>query len=157
MSLPVPKPGLVIRYSFLWSNEHAEGATEGVKDRPCAIVVAARRDPNGDIQTIVVPITHQPPEYPAASIEIPASTCKSLRLDIGRHWLRLDELNRFAWPGYDLRPIPGQPGRYDYGMLPPGLFRQLRDGILARQRRGPDGSFPVTRDRGQIPIPKSYR
>jgi hypothetical protein len=134
MSLPVPKPGLVIRYGFLWSNEHAEGATESAKDRPCAIVVAAHRDPTGDIQTIVAPVTHQPPEDPAASIEIPAPTCKSLGLDGGRHWLRLDELNRFAWPGYDLRPIPGQPGRYDYGMLPPGLFRQLRDGILARQK-----------------------
>lgn len=30
MSLPVPKPGLVIRYSFLWSREHAQGAMEGV-------------------------------------------------------------------------------------------------------------------------------
>jgi len=27
MNLPVPKPGLVIRYSFLWSSEHSEGAT----------------------------------------------------------------------------------------------------------------------------------
>jgi hypothetical protein len=134
MSLPVPKPGLVIRYGFLWSSEHAKRATAGVKDRPCAIVVAARHDTNGDIQTIVAPITHQPPEDPAASIEIPAATCKSLGLDSGRHWLRLDELNRFAWPGFDLRPIPGQPGRYDYGMLPSGLFRQLREGILARQR-----------------------
>ncbi len=134
MSFPIPKPGLVICYSFLWSNEYAEGATEGVKNRPCAIVVAARRDPTGDIETIVAPITHQPPDDPTSSIEIPAATCKSLGLDDGRHWLRLDELNRFAWPGYDLRPIPGQPGRYDYGMLPPGLFQQLREGILARQK-----------------------
>jgi hypothetical protein len=37
MSLPAPKPGLVIRYSFLWSNEEAKGATDGAKDRPCAI------------------------------------------------------------------------------------------------------------------------
>lgn len=134
MSFPVPKPGLVIRYSFLWSDDHAKGATEGVKDRPCAIVVASRRDPDGDIETVVAPITHQPPEDPAASIEIPAVICKSLGLDSGRHWLRLDELNGFAWPGYDLRSIPGQPTRYDYGMLPPGLFQQLRDGILARQK-----------------------
>ena len=28
----------------------------------------------------------------------------------------------------------GQPGRYAYGMLPPGLFQQLRDGIIARQK-----------------------
>ena len=133
MSLPVPKPGLVIRYSFLWSSEHAEGVTERLKNRPCAIVVAARRNPNGDIQTIVAPITHQPPDDPAASIEIPATTCVSLGLDSGRHWLRLDELNSFAWPGFDLRPIPGRPGRYDYGMLPRGLFERLRASILARQ------------------------
>jgi hypothetical protein len=134
MTIPAPKPGLVIRYGFLWSNERASGATEGAKDRPCAIVVAARRGSNGEIQTIVAPITHKPPDDPTASIEIPAATCKNLRLDTGRHWLRLDELNRFAWPGYDLRPIPGQPRRYDYGMLPASLFRQLREGILARQK-----------------------
>lgn len=134
MSLPVPKPGLVIRYNFLWRSEHAEGATEGAKARPCVIVVAGRRDPNGDMDTIVAPITHRPPDDPAASIEIPAATCKSLGLDGDRHWLRLDELNRFAWPGFDLRPIPGRPGQYDYGMLPPRLFRQLREGILIRQK-----------------------
>ena len=134
MSLPVPKPGLVIRYSFLWSNEHAEGATEGAKDRPCAIVVAARADASGDLQTIVAPITHRPPDDPATAIEIPTPTSRNLGLDGGRHWLRLDELNRFAWPGFDLRPIPGQPSRSVYGMLPPGLFQQLRNGILARQK-----------------------
>ena len=134
MSLPIPKPGLVIRYSFLWSNEKAKGAVEGSKDRPCAIVVATRRAGGDDIDTIVAPITHQPPEEPTASMEIPAATCYSLGLDSGRHWLRLDELNRFTWPGFDLRPIPGSPDKYEYGMLPPGLFQQLREGILARQK-----------------------
>jgi hypothetical protein len=134
MSLPIPKPGLVIRYSFLWSTEKAAGAIEGVKDRPCAIIVAVRRDPGGDIQTIVAPITHQPPQDPAASIEIPPQTGQTLGLDTGRHWLRLDELNSFAWPGYDIRPIPGRAGQFDYGMLPPGLFQLLREGILALQK-----------------------
>jgi hypothetical protein len=55
-------------------------------------------------------------------------------LDSGRHWLRVDELNRFAWPGFDLRPIPGSRDKYDYGMLPRGLFHQLREGILRRQK-----------------------
>jgi hypothetical protein len=138
MSLPVPEPGLVIRYSFLWSNEAAHGAREGSKDRPCAIVVAVRRDPSGEIDTVVAPITHRPPDDPVASLEIPAATCRKLGLDRGRHWLRFDELNRFAWPGYDLRPIPGEPVKYDYGMLPRALFEKLREGILARQkaRRG---------------------
>ena len=134
MSLPVPKPGLVIRYGFLWSSEKAKGATEGSKDRPCAIVVAIKRAADGDIDTFVAPITHRPPEDSAASIEIPAATCTSLGLESGRHWLRLDELNRFAWPGFDLRPIPGSSDKYAYGMLPRGLFQQLREGILARQK-----------------------
>jgi hypothetical protein len=134
VSLSIPKPGLVIRYSFLWSNDRAKGAEEGSKDRPCAIVVATKRATDGDIDTIVAPITHQLPEDRAASIEIPAATCKSLGLDSGRHWLRLDELNRFAWPGFDLRPIRGSPDKYEYGMLPPGLFQQLRNGILKRQK-----------------------
>ena len=132
MKLPGPRPGLVIRYSFLWSAEADRGFVEGKKDRPCAIVVATTKDGQGDIQTIVAPITHSPPDDPATSLEIPAQVCRMLGLDAGRHWLRLDELNRFVWPGFDLRPRPN--GRYDYGMLPPGLFEQLRQGILALQR-----------------------
>ena len=133
MSFPTPKPGLVIRYSFLWSHERVYGAAEGAKDRPCAIVVAARRVGGGDIRVIVAPITHQPPEDPAASVEIPVRTCQALGLDTGRHWLRLEELNSFTWPGFDLRPIPGRDGEFAYGMLPPRLFEALRQGILARQ------------------------
>ena len=40
MSFPVPHPGLVIRYSYLWKHEEVEGCEEGHKDRPCAVVVA---------------------------------------------------------------------------------------------------------------------
>ncbi|HLY54367.1 MAG TPA: prolyl oligopeptidase family serine peptidase [Stellaceae bacterium] len=39
----------------MWSTERAEGATEGFKDRPCAIVVAARRDRTGDIRNARTP------------------------------------------------------------------------------------------------------
>ena len=134
MSFPAPKPGLVIRYSFLWSHEREAGADEAAKDRPCAIVVAATRGSDGDIRVIVAPVTHRPPEDASASIELPPAVCRSLGLDSGRHWLRLDELNRFTWPGYDLRPIPGRAGEIAYGMLPPGLFERLRRGIVTRQR-----------------------
>jgi hypothetical protein len=131
---PAPKPGLVVRYNFLWSHERDAGAEEGAKDRPCAIVVSAVRKDDGDIAVILAPITHAPPTDPADSIEMPRAVSRALGLDGGRHWLRLDELNRFVWPGHDLRPIPGQPRRYDYGMLPRTLFEQLRQGILTRQR-----------------------
>ena len=134
MSLPDPRPGLVVRYAFLWSHEAAKGADEGSKDRPCAVVVATRRDQRGDIRVIVAPMTHEPPTDPKASIEIPPSVCRALGLDHDRQWLRLDELNRFSWPGYDLRPLPGGRDRYHYGMLPHDLFERLRRGILDRQR-----------------------
>jgi hypothetical protein len=134
MTLPVPRPGLIIRYAFLWSTEAAEGAVEGAKDRPCAIVVATRRAPDGEIRTIVAPLTHSAPRDPMTSLAIPPQICRQLGLDHGLHWLRFDELNSFIWPGYDLRPLPGQNSRYDYGMLPSGLFQQLRDSILALQK-----------------------
>lgn len=133
MTFPAAKPGLVIRYSFLWSHEKDAGAEEASKDRPCAIVVAAPRNARGDITVIVAPVTHAAPDDAADSIEIPPAVCRALRLDSKRHWLRLDELNRFAWPGYDLRVIPGRPGVYAYGMLPQPLFEQLRSAILERQ------------------------
>lgn len=134
MTFPAPRPGLVIRYGFLWSHEKDAGAEEGVKDRPCAIVVAASRRENREIAVIVAPITHAPPDDPTASFEIPPTICRSLGLDGQCHWLRLDELNRFAWPGYGLRAIPGKPGEYAYGMLPQSLFEQLRTAILGRQK-----------------------
>ena len=132
MSFPTPRPGLVIRYGFLWSHEQASGSDEASKDRPCAIVVATATTSTGDVQVIVAPITHSPPDDPEDSIEIPRDACAALNLDTGRHWLRLDELNRFVWPGFDLRQIPGREA-YAYGMLPAGLYDRLRRGILARQ------------------------
>lgn len=135
MKIPAPQPGLVIRYAFLWSHEKTAGADEASKDRPCAVVVAAR-GVDGDIRTLVAPITHLAPEDPSASIEIPAAICRDLGFDAGRHWLRVEELNRFVWPGFDLRPIPGRPDACVYGMLPQALFDQLRQAILGRQRSG---------------------
>ena len=134
MSFPAPRPGLVIRYSFLWSNEAAAGAEEAAKDRPCAIVVATSKADTGDIAVIVAPITHAPPNDDD-SVEIPARVARTLGLDGDRHWIRIDELNRFAWPGYDLRSLPGRPGEYAYGLLPEPLYQTLRRAILARQTR----------------------
>jgi len=130
--IPPPVPGLVIRYSFLWSNEARQSATEGRKDRPAAIVVAAQKA-DGRISVIVAPITHEKPSDIDGSLEVPAAIAKALGLDGDRQWLRFDELNRFDWPGFDLRPIPGQES-CAYGMLPKDLYEQLREGILKRQR-----------------------
>lgn len=134
MSYPVPRPGLVIRYAFLWSHEAGSGKDEAAKDRPCAIVLSTRKDANGDTVVAVAPITHAPADEQGAAIELPDSVKRNLRLDDQPQWLRLDEVNRFVWPGYDLRPIPGRPGTFAYGMLPRALFLCLVRGILERNR-----------------------
>jgi hypothetical protein len=142
--LPIPRPGLVIRYGFLWSHEANEGAEESSKDRPCAIVVATRRDQDGDVRVLVAPITHSPPADPSASIRVPPDVCRRLGLDNDQQWLRVDELNRFSWPGYDLRPIPGR-GGIEYGLLPRGLFLQLKKRIIERQHAR-QARRPIDRD-----------
>ena len=133
MSLPPPQVGLVIRYAFLWSHEAARGTYEGRKDRPCAVVVAARQQGAEEIWVIVAPVTHEPPPDPASAIALPPDVKRLLGLDSAPQWLRFEELNRFTWPGFDVRPIPGGAGQWHYGMLPQSLFEQLRQGILRRQ------------------------
>jgi hypothetical protein len=44
MALPEPQGGLVISYSYLWRRESEAGLVEGAKNRPCAIVLAVRRE-----------------------------------------------------------------------------------------------------------------
>jgi hypothetical protein len=128
-----PKIGMVIRYSFLWGHEKQRGAIEGSKDRPCAIVVAAPVDEFGNVNVILAPITHSPPKDKEDSIILPPNVCKALGLDDKENWLRIDELNRFAWPGFDLRAIPNQE-TYEYGMLPQEIFEKLKAKIVERNK-----------------------
>ncbi|WP_027162874.1 type II toxin-antitoxin system PemK/MazF family toxin [Mesorhizobium sp. WSM1293] len=124
MPLPDPQLGLVISYAYLWHHEHQAGQDEGRKDRPCVIVLAVERGADGLIVT-VVPVTHVPPADPSLAIELPPAVKRHLELDGERSWVMLHEGNRFAWPGYDLRPVPRSTDRYDYGLLPPRLFSSL--------------------------------
>ncbi len=120
----------MISYSYLWAREHGQGAEEGRKHRPCAIV-AARRVAVARTVVTVVPITHTPPSEPALAIEIPAALKAHLGLDDSRSWVVVSETNDFLWPGPDLRPVPySAPPRFDYGMLPPRFFATVRDRIL---------------------------
>jgi hypothetical protein len=44
----------------------------------------------------------------------------------------VSEINRFVWPGPDLRPVSRtEPDRFAYGMLPPSLFRQIKERLAA--------------------------
>ena len=134
MSWPEPTPGLVIRYSYLWRREHDAGREEGVKDRPCAIIVAIDVGAD-DRQVYVLPITHAPPTDPDDAVELPQATKLRLGLDSDRSWVVVSEGNSFLWPGPDLRPLPGQgPETAAYGMLPPTFFQRIKVRFLERVR-----------------------
>lgn len=125
MVYPDPEPGLVISYSYLWSEEAAAGHAEGRKNRPCAILLVIRKSKGEPPGVTVAPITHSLPRDPEVAIEIPTRVKRHLGLDGERSWVILDELNVFRWPGYDLRPIPDKADRYDYGLLPPKFFESI--------------------------------
>jgi hypothetical protein len=131
VSLPTPEIGLVIRYSYLWRREHREGREEGTKDRPCAIVLAAR-DHDDHTQVLVVPVTHSPPANLAEAMELPAAVKQHLGLDAGRSWVVLSESNLFEWPGPDLRRVGDRDDQsVAYGFLPPRFFAELRRRFVA--------------------------
>lgn len=131
MTFPTPAPGLVIRYSYLWQREHLRGQEEGVKDRPCAVLLALT-DNEGEQKVVVLPITHSPPSDAAHAVEIPAATRRRLGLDDERSWIVVTEANRFIWPGPDLRPaVVGDPASVVLGLLPQALFEQVRAKWLA--------------------------
>jgi hypothetical protein len=126
VALPEPVPGLVIRYSYLWARERKRGQDEGVKDRPCAVILVIVTE-DGDRVVTVLPVTHTPPTDLALAVEIPAAVKRRLRLDDQRSWVVLTEANRFIWPGPDLRPaMPGDAASVSYGPLPFGLLEEIR-------------------------------
>lgn len=104
MPLPIPEPGLVISYAYLWRSDYERGQEEGTKDRPCVIVLTVSTE-EGDSVVTVVPVTHAAPEKPDEAVEIPLPTKHRLGLDAARSWVIVSEVNRFVWPGPDLRPV----------------------------------------------------
>ena len=119
MTLPKPEPGLVIRYSYLWHREFQKGQEEGVKDRPCAIVLALN-NMSEETQVLVVPVTHSPPSDLSYAMELPFTVKAHLGLDAEPSWVMISESNLFNWPGPDLRRVQGcDDASVAYGFLPP--------------------------------------
>jgi len=127
VSFPKPVPGLVIRYSFLWREAAARGEGEGVKDRPCAVVLVSE-DQDGEKIVLVLPVTHSPPAEPELAVELPVDTKRRLGLDNQRSWIVVTDANRFIWPGPDLRPaVRGDAASVAYGLLSRRLFYEVRE------------------------------
>jgi hypothetical protein len=135
VALPEPKPGLVIRYDYLWTHEAAAGRDQG-RDRPTCIVAATdslvRRR-----HVVLLPITHTPPTGDTVGIEIPAKVKQAICLDDAPSWVIVSEHNVDEWPNAGLSPVPGKPGVFAYGFIPPGLFKRIKARFLdlARQKK----------------------
>ena len=105
-----------------------------MKDRPCAIVLAAE-DAGGDLMVMVAPITHTPPRQPGKAVTLASYVKRRLGLDDEPSWIIADEVNRFVWPGPDLRPVSSRrPDQLDWGFLPEDVFAELRRKIVALAR-----------------------
>lgn len=117
-----PEIGLVIRHAYLWWNEARAGREEGLKDRPC-VIVHARQNEYNETEVYISPVTHTPPEKPEHAMEIPKATKVRLHLDEQPSWIITTEINRFIWPGPDIRSVPGSGS--SYGPLPAAMTRDL--------------------------------
>jgi hypothetical protein len=130
---PDPVAGLVVRYDYLWRDEQKYGREEGVKTRPCAVVLAL---PNKDTPTVLMAaITHRHPDTTDNCIEIPPRIKQHLGLDSARSWIILSEVNIVQWD--DAGIVPVSKDKWTYGVLPQKLLRQMIDTIitLSRQRK----------------------
>ena len=124
MPLPKPEPGLVLSYGYLWKWQDEMGDDTGEKNRPCVIVLSTENN-DGDTVVMVVPVTSRQPRPDRGSVEIPAKVQAHLGLDGERCWVIIDEVNKFIWPGPDLSQLPGRPGKFHYGFIPPKLYKKI--------------------------------
>lgn len=136
MSLERPRPGAVIRYAYLWAGEHAQGRDEGSKDRPALVLAVSVRSATDVVEVLVLAVTHTPPADAASAVVLPADVKRLIGLDDAPSWIVTTEANAFAWPGPDIRPIPGRkPPSVIYGHVPDGLLRQIARSYLANRER----------------------
>lgn len=140
MKTPAPKPdvqamipqtpqaGMVLRYSFLWAHEAERGQAEGAKDRPVVVLILMA---DGE-EAVVAPIATVPSEAGAPAIEIPPRARAHLGLDADQCWISMATLNRFVWPGPDLRAVPDRtPSTALYGYVPQKLLDAARNTAIA--------------------------
>jgi len=123
-----PDIGWVICHAYLWWNEARRGREEGVKDRPC-VIVHTRMNEYEETEVYISPITHTRPEVPERAIAIPPETKARLDLDREKSWIVTTEVNRFIWPGPDIRDAPD--GGLTYGHLPADLTEDVVQQIKA--------------------------
>ena len=137
-----PRAGQVIPFAYLWRRQFEAGEESGRKQRPCVIVVAVDRSPEGPVRVAVAPITSQAPDESRTAVQMPSRVRAHLNLDAERSWVICDEFNDFDWPGVAIERTPT--GASTYGRIPDALLEQIRT------------AFKRAADRGRLkPVPRS--
>jgi hypothetical protein len=88
---------------------------------------------------VILPITHRRPNKNTVGVEIPAKVQQALGLDDAPSWVIVSEHNVDEWPNGGLAPLPGRPGVFNYGFIPPGLFAQVKAKFLELYEKGRAG------------------
>jgi hypothetical protein len=140
MPLPEPKPGLVIRYDYLWSDKAAAGHASD-KDRP-ACLVAASDASIAPRFVVILPITHTAPRGGTVGVDMPSKVRRALGLDDAPSWVIVSEYNIDEWPKGGLSPLPGTRGQFSYGFIPPGLFARIKVAFLDLSAAGRSRAVP---------------
>lgn len=97
-------------------------------------MVLAVTGAGSELRLTVAPVTHSAPERAGDAVEMPAIVKRDLGLDHERSWIVVTEVNRFLWPGPDVRPMAD--GDPYYGAIPDWLFVRMREAIGAHAGRG---------------------
>ena len=129
---PIPEPADVISYAYLWAREQDAGIEEGLKDRP-VVVVVARIVTDARTELLVAPITHSEP-VPGEGVRVPPPIKRSLGLDAEPSWIVTTEMNRFVWPGPDVRAVKSEDTPL-HGAIPADLYELARTEIVRNARR----------------------
>jgi hypothetical protein len=124
------KPGMVLSYSYLWSEDYKKGIKEGRKNRPVAVIAINAQAGPTDL-VYVVPITHGVPDHNGQKLKLPRDIKQRLGLDDETSWVDATEINAFAWPGFDLRPTRRNDPNPTclYGSLPSRFLTKVQQAI----------------------------
>jgi len=127
-----PPAGSVIRYAYLWADEHARGGEEGRKDRPALVLALAVHDQDGENEMLVLAVTHAAPRTRDDAVTFPTAEKQKLGLDALPSWIVTTE----GTPLSGLAPISDQsPGRLVYGRISDQLLQQVARSYRANREK----------------------
>ncbi|MDE0345453.1 MAG: hypothetical protein OXI66_06670 [Boseongicola sp.] len=113
-------------------HEAAAGRDQGKTGPTCLIAATDQAVRPGHV--VLPPVTDTTPGGDLADINVPMRVGRALGLDDTPGWAVLSEHNVVEWPNAGHSTLPGQPGTYSYGIIPPALFSRINAYFLGLGR-----------------------